>query len=237
MNEAQDWRAVYDFWFPPGLDDADPETHGRMFVRWFGGGANAELPPFAPVLDAARTGRLDHWLATPLGRLSLIVVLDQVPRGLFAGTPEAYAADPGALRVAEQGLRNGHYDALTRPWEKTFFFLPLGHAEGPDHVERLRRVVAMAERIAHEAPRRLQPLYRHSVGQARGHLDVISRFGRFPHRNPVLGRASTPEEVEYLDKGDFVHMRRPPPLGRLAEGKAGASGGEARPKDGEIVRG
>ena len=98
MNEAQDWRAVYDFWFPPGLDDADPETHGRMFVRWFGGGANAELPPFAPVLDAARTGRLDHWLATPLGRLSLIVVLDQFPRGLFAGTPEAYAASSGRLR-------------------------------------------------------------------------------------------------------------------------------------------
>src|SRR5215217_3406755 len=96
MSEAQDWRTVYDFWFPPGLDDADPEAHRRMFGRWFGGGANAELPPFAPVVEAARAGCLGHWLATPLGRLALIVVLDQFPRGLFAGTPAAYASDPDA---------------------------------------------------------------------------------------------------------------------------------------------
>ncbi|HEX2151548.1 MAG TPA: DUF924 family protein [Stellaceae bacterium] len=204
------WRTVYDFWFPPGLDDADLETHRRMFLWWFGGGATPELPPFAPMVQAARTGRLDHFLATPLGRLSLIVVLDQFPRGLFAGTPEVYASDPVALQIAEEGLRNGHYDALAKPWEKTFFFMPLGHAEGPSHRERLERVVAMAERIALEAPERLRPLYRHSISQARGHLEVISRFGRFPHRNPILGRSSTPEEQAYLDKGDFVHTRPPP---------------------------
>jgi uncharacterized protein (DUF924 family) len=128
---------------------------------------------------------------------------------LFADTPAAYASDPDALRIAEEGLRNGHYDALTRPWEKTFFLMPLGHAEGSDHLERLERVVAMTERIALDAPERLQPLYRHSASQARGHLEVVSRFGRFPHRNPVLGRASTPAEAAYLEKGDFVHTRRP----------------------------
>ena len=210
MSPQAKWQTVYDFWFPPGLDDADLEGHRRMFGWWFGGGASPELPPFAPTVEAAKTGRLDHWLATPLGRLSLIVVLDQFPRGLCAGTSEAYASDPDALRIAEEGLRNGHYDALTRPWEKTFFFMPFAHAEGPDHLERLERVVALAERIALEAPERLQPLYRHSVGQARGHLEVISRFGRFPHRNPILGRASTPDERAYLDKGDFVHTRPPP---------------------------
>jgi uncharacterized protein (DUF924 family) len=68
----------------------------------------------------------------------------------------------------------------------------------------------MTETIALDAPGRLQPLYRHSVGQARGHLEVISRFGRFPHRNPILGRVSTPEEAAYLAKGDFVHLRPPP---------------------------
>ncbi len=210
MDAAQDWRTVYGFWFPPGLDDADPQTHRGMFVRWFGGGANAELPPFAPLLAAARSGRLGHWSATPRGRLSLIVVLDQFPRGLFAGAPQAYAADPAALRIAEEGLRNGHYDGLTRPWEKMFFVLPLAHAEGPDHRARLERVVALAERVALEAPPRLQPLYRFSAEQARGHLEVISRFGRFPHRNPILGRVSTPEETAYLAKGDFVHTRPPP---------------------------
>ncbi|HEX5796035.1 MAG TPA: DUF924 family protein [Geminicoccaceae bacterium] len=114
--------------------------------------------------------------------------------------------------MAEEGLRSGHYDALTRPWEKTFFQLPLAHAEGADHLERLQRAVALVEAIALEAPERLRPLYRHSVSQARGHLDVIARFGRFPHRNPVLGRVSTPEEVAYLARGDFVHKRPLPPV-------------------------
>ncbi|MBX6375985.1 MAG: DUF924 domain-containing protein [Acetobacteraceae bacterium] len=211
MDAAQDWRAVHEFWFPPGLDDADPATHRRMFGWWFGGGSDTgELRRFAPLVEAARTGRLDRWLATSLGRLSLILVLDQFPRGLFAGAPEAYASDPDALRVAEDGLRNGHYAALSTPWEKTFFLLPLAHAEGPDHQEQLERVVAMAAAIAREAPERLRPLYEHSARQARGHLDVIARFGRFPHRNPILGRASTPEEIAYLEKGDFVHKRQPP---------------------------
>lgn len=209
----QDWRAVHDFWFPPGLG-ADAEIHRRMLEWWFGGGSNAALRPFAPLLEAARAGRLDGWRATPLGRLSLILVLDQFPRGLFAGTPEAYASDLQALRVAEEGMENGHHAALAEPWEKMFFAMPLVHAEGPDHHrQRLERVVALSEAVAREAPERLRPLYEFSVGQARGHLDVVARFGRFPHRNPILGRASTPDEAAYLAKGGFVHERRPPPGG------------------------
>ncbi|MBD0270878.1 MAG: DUF924 domain-containing protein [Acetobacteraceae bacterium] len=209
-RDAQDWRAVYDFWFPPGLDAADPHTLRRQVEWWFGGGSNDALPPFAPVLEVAKAGRLDGWTATPRGRLSLILVLDQFPRGLFAGTPEAYASDPAALRIAEEGLRNGHHAALAEPWEKMFAAMPLVHAEGPGHRERLERVVALAERIAREVPEPLRPIYEFSANQARGHLDVVTRFGRFPHRNPVLGRASTPEEEAYLAKGDFVHMRRMP---------------------------
>ena len=210
MNDNQDWKTVYDFWFTPGLENADAQAFRRRAEWWFGGGANAELPPFAHTLTAARSGRLDHWLATPRGRLSLIIVLDQFQRGLYAGKPEAYAADAQALRIAEEGLRNGHYDALTYPWEKTSFFLPLGHAEGPDHLERLYRVVAMAEELAAEVPARLKPHYEFSLSQARANRDLIARFGRFPHRNPVLGRTSTLEEAAYLKAGDFVHMRRPP---------------------------
>jgi len=205
----EDWRAVYGFWFPPGLD-ADAKTHRRMLDWWFNGGSNAAMLPFAPVLEAARAGRLDHWRATPLGRLSLILVLDQFPRGLSAGTPDAYASDLDALLIAEEGLWNGHHAALAKPWEKMFYAMPLVHAEGPGHVERLKHVVALSETVAREAPEHLRPLYEFSVGQARGHLDVVSRFGRFPHRNPVLGRASTPEEAAYVAKGDFVHKRRPP---------------------------
>jgi uncharacterized protein (DUF924 family) len=210
MDEALDWQSVYEFWFPAGLDDADLATHWRMLEWWMRGGANAEMARFVPVVAAAKSGRLDHWLAMPLGRLSLIVVLDQFPRGLFAGTPDAYASDPEALRIAEEGLRNGHYDAIAKPWEKLFFLLPLAHAEGPDHLDRMRRVVSLSEKSVGDVPARLQPIYRFSLSQARGHLEVISRFGRFPHRNLIFGRASTPEEATYLEKGDFVHTRQPP---------------------------
>jgi uncharacterized protein (DUF924 family) len=206
----EDWRAVYDFWFPAGLDDAGFDVHRRMFDWWMAGGSNAELPRFARIVEAARAGRLDNWRDEPLGRLSLIIVLDQFPRGLFAGTPQAYASDAGSLRLAEEGLVNDHYASLTGPWEKMFFAMPLAHAEGPDHRQRLERLVAMVETVAVEAPLRLQALCQFSVGQVRGHLDVIVRFGRFPHRNAILGRASTAAELAYLAKGEFVHKRRPP---------------------------
>jgi uncharacterized protein (DUF924 family)/uncharacterized protein YjiS (DUF1127 family) len=203
-------KQVYDFWFPPGLENADRETFRRRIGWWFAGGANAELPPFTHTLMAARLGRLDHWLGTPRGRLALIIVLDQFPRGLFAGKAEAYASDPHALRIAEEGLWNGHYDALTQPWEKTFFFLPLAHAEGPGHLHRLDRVVALAENVTLDAPERFRMYYQFSLSQARANRDLIARFGRYPHRNDILGRASTPEEGEYVKTGNFVHLRRPP---------------------------
>jgi uncharacterized protein (DUF924 family) len=88
--------------------------------------------------------------------------------------------------------------------------MPLVHAEGPDHRERLERVVASSGTMAREVPEHLRPLYEFCVGQARGHLDVVLRFGRLPHRNPILRRPSTPEEAAYVEKGEFVHKRRPP---------------------------
>jgi len=203
-------KEVYDFWFPPGLENAGRETFRRQVEWWFAGGANAELPPFTHTLMAARLGRLDHWLVTPRGRLALIIVLDQFPRGLFAGKAEAYASDPQALRIAEEGLWNGHYDALTQPWEKTFFFLPMAHAEGPGHLHRLDRVVALAENVTLDAPERFRMYYQFSLSQARANRDLIARFGRYPHRNDILGRASTLEEAEYVNTGNFVHLRRPP---------------------------
>src|SRR5712691_11712382 len=102
MSRSENWRTVYDFWFPHGLDSAGLETHYRMLERWFRGGVNAELSPFAPLVDAAAAGDLNHWLAVPLGRLSLIVVLDQFPRGLFAGTPKAFAFDLQALAITTE---------------------------------------------------------------------------------------------------------------------------------------
>lgn len=210
MSSRMDWQQVYRFWFPVDLSNADVAAHWQMLAWWMRGGASAELARFAPVVQAARAGRLNDWLVTPHGRLSLIIVLDQFPRGLFAGTAEAYSSDKNALRLAEEGFRNGHYDALTSSYERFFHLLPLAHAEGPDHLERIRRIVAISERAVDEVPEHLKPVWQFSLSQAQANLGVISRFGRFPHRNPVLGRTSTPEELAYLAKGDFVHTRSLP---------------------------
>jgi uncharacterized protein (DUF924 family) len=213
MEEHRNWQRVYDFWFPGGLDKADLKTHGEMAQWWMRGGANAELPPFTPLVEAAISGALDDWATNPQGRLSLIIVLDQFPRGLFAGTPKAYGSDPDALRLAEEGLENGQYDALAHPWEKFFFTLPFEHTEGPDHLQRLDRVVALAEQRVVDAPSHLRQLYEFAVSQSRANRETISRFGRYPHRNAVLGRTTMPEEVEYLEKGDFVYKRPIPDAG------------------------
>jgi uncharacterized protein (DUF924 family) len=210
MSSQMDWRKVYEFWFPVDLSGVGVATHWQMLAWWMRGGANAELHEFAPFVHAAKDGRLDHWLDTPRGRLCLIIVLDQFPRGLFAGTSEAYASDPDTLEIAQEGFRNGHYEALTSPYERFFHFLPLAHAEGPDHLERMRHIVAISERAIDESPEDIKPVWQFSLSQAQANFDIISRFGRFPHRNSVLGRESTPEELAYLAKGDFVHMRSLP---------------------------
>jgi uncharacterized protein (DUF924 family) len=210
MNGVKTWQQVYDFWFPGTVGLDDPDTHRELFSWWFEGGSNGELAQFAETLAAARNGELDDWLRSPWRRLSLIIVLDQFPRGLNAGTPDAYSSDPVALKIAEEGLRNYHYEALTKPWEKTFFIMPLAHAEGPDHEKRLARVVKLTEDFVGTAPATVQKFYRHSVWQAMSHWEVVKRFGRYPHRNPVLDRTSTPDELEYIKAGDFVHKREPP---------------------------
>jgi uncharacterized protein (DUF924 family) len=207
-STAADWRDVDSFWFPPGLEHADVATHLRMFDWWMGGGANAELGRFAPAVDAALRGELDGWAATARGRLALVLVLDQFTRGLSGGAPAAYAGDRRALALAEEGLANGHCEALAWPWERIFLLMPLSHAEGPGHLARQERLVGLVRDYAEMAPERLRPVYRASVRKAEEHRDTVARFGRFPHRNPILGRPSTPEEEDYLRAGRFTHRLR-----------------------------
>lgn len=194
---------VLDFWFPAGLD-RDEATHRAQIMRWFRGGTNDEINErFVPTLDAAARGALDHWAATPRGRLALIIVLDQFSRAVYTDA-RAYANDEKAQRLAVEGLDRSEEHVLP-VWERMFFVLPLGHSEKLDLQERS---VAMAESLIAWAPPELRALYEMSAGQARAHRDVIARFGRHPHRNAVLGRTSTPEEQEYIAKGDFPHTRK-----------------------------
>jgi uncharacterized protein (DUF924 family) len=188
---------------------ADHAAMISQFEWWFRGGANAAIAErFAPLLERAARGDFDHWTGTPRSRLALIIVLDQFSRSLYQGTARAFAQDPKALALALQGIGNGHYAALATPWERTFFFMPLGHAEELATVEV---AVRPAEELAAQAPPELRRVLEHSASQARGHRDVIARFGRHPHSNSVLGRQLTPEEFEYLARGQLVHQRPLPP--------------------------
>lgn len=199
MIEAEDILA---FWFPPRLDESE-RRHAEMFQIWFGGGANGEIARrFAGTHDAATQGALDRWADMPRGRLALIIVLDQFSRSLHGGTALAYAQDGRAIGLATDGLERGFYDTLTTVWEKTFFMMPLGHSE---RLADLDRCIALADALIPEAPVQVRALYEFSASQARGHREVVARFGRQPHRNAVLGRTSTAEELDYLAVGKLVH--------------------------------
>jgi len=205
--QAEEFEAVLRFWFPQQLSD-EHVVLVRQFEWWFRGGADSVITErFSLLLERATRGELDHWAHAPRSRLALIIILDQFSRSLYRGTARAFAQDPQALALALEGIENGHYAALETPWEKTFFFLPLGHSE---ELANLEIAVKLAEELVVQAPTKIRKILEHSAAQARGHRDVIARFGRHPHRNAILGRQSTPEELEYLARGQFVHMRSLP---------------------------
>jgi uncharacterized protein (DUF924 family) len=201
---GEEFEDVLRFWFPEHLRD-DHAVMVSQFRWWFGGGADSAIVDwFAPAQELAERGELDHWAHGLRSRLALIIVLDQFSRSIHRGTARAFAQDRKALELALEGIGIGHYAALETPWEKTFFLLPLGHSE---QLEYLQTAVKLAEELAEQAPSELCRILEHSASQARGHREVIARFGRHPHRNAVLGRQSTPEELDYLASGQLVHTR------------------------------
>lgn len=207
-SPAQPWHDVLDFWFPEGRNvDVDAETHRRHWFWRMQGGADESIVVRFPELTArGAQGGLDHWASDPEGRLSLIILLDQFSRSLWRGTPRAFAQDAAALKLALTGLATGHYEALDTPWFKIAFTQPLGHCEGPDHLERIDLLIRLRGEIASTAPEHLQSIYRSLVKQAEDVRQVVAAFGRYPHRNEILGRQSMPAEQEYLGKGAFPHL-------------------------------
>ncbi len=181
----------------------------RQWEWWFRGGGDADITEhFSSLLEQATQGELDAWSGEPQSRLALIIVLDQFSRTIYGGTAQAFAQDPKACALTLEGIDIGHYAALETPWEKTFFFLPLGHSED---LRNLELAVNLADELVEEALQEYRALLEFSAAQARRHREVIARFGRHPHRNNALGRQSTPEEMKYLATGQLVHTRPLPP--------------------------
>ncbi|HTD13061.1 MAG TPA: DUF924 family protein [Steroidobacteraceae bacterium] len=198
-----DARSVRDFWF-----GRVPLSAGALEQRmrfWFGAG-DSELRArrdeqirvrFGAVFDKAITGALASWADGPRRRLSLVIVLDQFPRNMFRGSARAFAYDGQALGLTLSGMQSAA-DAALDVIERLFFYMPLQHAENSEAQEES---VAAYRRLLSEAPAQLLGPFQASLRSAENHRRIIARFGRFPYRNAALGRASSPEEQDWLRHG------------------------------------
>ena len=174
---------VLAFWFGEGAD------YGKRHKRWFekNAGFDAELARRFSALHA-RLSANREWLDPAHACLARILVLDQFPRNMFRGTPRAFVSDAAALEAARHAVASG-YDAELLPVERLFVYLPFEHSERLEDQERACELCA---------PLASFPETDDTLRYAIAHRDIIRRFGRFPHRNAILGRASTPAELEFL---------------------------------------
>lgn len=157
--------------------------------KWFRGGSGFDLQCetlFADLHVEAASRKLDAWMDTAEGALALVLLLDQIPRNIFRGTAHAYATDPLARAFASRAIDAG-FDKQVDAELRFFFYLPFEHSESMADQER---AVALHATLPSG-----------DDSWARQHLDVIAKFGRFPHRNRALGRENTPAEQAWLDAG------------------------------------
>lgn len=172
---------IVDFWMDAGE------------ARWFTKDAafdGALKVRFGEAAAAARTGAFAEWADAPLSSLGLVLLLDQVPRNIYRGSPLAFASDARAREVARRAVRDGFLHAMPAP-KAMWFVMPFEHSE---LIDDQHRAVALFQTMG------LSDM----VHWAKVHLDIIAQFGRFPHRNKVLGRTSTPAELAFLAAGGFA---------------------------------
>lgn len=188
-------ESILSFWFEEkGL--GGPQLDARMDT-WFGENPDFDKEierRFSEDVRRASDGKLNHWAEDPRGRLALILLLDQFRRNIYRSSAKAFALDKVALKLCVEGAMEKKDKSLT-PIERVFFYMPLQHAES-------RKVQAKSADIYNRLADAVSPTYRETfqtIAQfAELHRDIVERFGRFPHRNALLGRHNTPEEDEYL---------------------------------------
>ncbi|MED5597843.1 DUF924 family protein [Janthinobacterium sp. P210006] len=179
---------VLDFWFLP----PDKPGHGQSRMEWFrkDDGYDAQIRArFGALIDAAIGGGLREWEATPHGALARLIVLDQFTRNVYRGTPRAFAGDAQALALAV-ALTQAGQDRQLPSMLRAFVYLPFEHAED---LAMQARAVELFQLLS-----QAQPGFESMLDYAQRHQEVIARFGRFPHRNAILDRPSTPEEAAFL---------------------------------------
>ena len=183
---------LLDEWLGPG-DVPDGARQARWWTK--DPGFDAHLRErFGALLERGARGELDHWAETPRGALALVILLDQLSRNVYRGTARAFAQDAHALALTRRALERG-FDRELPPIHRVFLLMPLMHSEDlGDQRESVARFEALAEGAAGERA----PALEQNADYARQHLVIVERFGRYPHRNEILGRPSTPEEIAFL---------------------------------------
>ncbi len=191
----EDHRIIHEFWF--GDDPNDAVVAQQKAALWWSGKREYDQDiehRFGSWIGAAACGKLNDWAASARSRLALILLTDQFPRSIYRGSPKAFEFDPLAQAWCLDGVRQG-MDKELRPIERIFFYLPLEHAESTQYQEQS---VELYTRLFQEVPEHQMDLFRGYLTFALRHRHIIARFGRFPHRNAVLGRTSTSEEAQFL---------------------------------------
>lgn len=186
MSSVQE---ILDFWFgKPNQPD-----YGQERKAWFS--KNPEFDQevrsrFLEDYQLSAAGQLEDWKKTPQGCLALILLLDQFPRNIFRGQPQAFATDSQALAVAKHTVDQG-FDQELLPVQRWFIYIPYEHSENLADQQRCLQLFSTLQD---------DPKSTSTINYAYQHFQVIERFGRFPHRNQILGRETTPEEAEFLQQ-------------------------------------
>jgi len=192
-------QEIVQFWFEDAT--TNPQSRAERTKVWFSLGREDQQrfdtqirESFGSDVDQALRGDLDGWGKDAHGRLALVLLLDQFTRNIFRGSAQAFAGDASALQLVLDGCRTGA-DRLLHPVERLFFYLPLEHAE--DAAMQNKSVDAFTA-LATGSSGDLRTFFKDMLPYAQQHREIVTRFGRFPHRNAALGRQSTPAEREYL---------------------------------------
>ena len=186
---------LHAFWFSTHPQDADVIASQSALWWQKQPTVDAEIRKrFAPLVERAATGELDNWLGELRGRMALILLTDQFPRNIWREQAAAFAFDVLALRWSKEALALG-LDTIARPIERVFLYLPLEHSE---NLADQRQAVRLFDALAASVGTELRPAFDGFLDYAHRHLEIIERFGRFPHRNAALGRETTAAETDFL---------------------------------------
>lgn len=191
-------KAVYEYWF--GTEGLSKEAVKARSSLWWQGSSDTDFDierRFGKLVEVAGKGILESWMSEPRSAVALIILNDQFPRNIYRGSGKAFSHDPLALKYSKQLVNSAAFDQL-EPVEKTFSLMPFEHSE---NIEDQEFSVAKFSELSKSVDPEWQESMSFYLQYAKDHMEIIRQFGRFPHRNQVLDRESTQEEIDYLESG------------------------------------